>query len=87
MLGTLTIRNKYGPYTSGVISIRISTKTPLILMIAMSLSSLMRVYMKAFGMSKVATSLYFSASTIDLSRNDSVATVGELAYSLDIKFL
>ena len=44
----------YGPYTSVAISIIISTKTPLILMMAMSFSS--------FGIPTVATSLSSSSS-------------------------
>ena len=72
---------------SGVISRIISTKTPLILMVAMSFSYLARVYMKAFWMSKVAKYLCHSDSTIHLSRTDSVVTVGDLESFLDIKSL
>ena len=77
----------YGPYTSGAIYSIIYTKNPLILMMAMSFSSLVQVYVKEFGMSTVATSLCSSVSTIHVSRTYLVATVDEISSYLDIKSL
>jgi hypothetical protein len=54
-------------------------------MIAMSFSSSILVWMKAFGMSTTATSRLSSASMMQVSSTDLVATVGELASSLLMK--
>ena len=77
----------HGPYTSGTVSRRISTKTALILMMAISYSYLMRVFMNAFEMSTVATYRCSSVSTMHVSRNDLVENFGGLASSLDMKSL
>ena len=77
----------YGQYTSGAISVRISTPTTPIFMISVSLSSLMRVYIKVFGMSTVATSICSYGLAMHMGRTELVANVGELASSLDIKYL
>ena len=73
-------------YTYMEISGRISNSTPLILMVNISFSLSMRVYMKAFGVFTVATSRFSSASIMHVSRADSVVNVGEITYSLYIKY-
>ena len=75
----------YVPYMPGAISRRISTKTPLILMMAMSFSYSMQVCMKSFGVSKVATSWCSYVYMMHVGRTDLVANFGYLASSLDIK--
>ena len=72
---------------SGATYRRISTNTPLILMVDMSLSYQMWVCMKAFGMYTVATPRFSSAYMTHLIRTDSAETVGKLASSLYIKYL
>ena len=56
-------------------------------MMAVFFSSLMRFCMKVLGMSIVATSLYSSASMMNVSSTDAVATVGKIASSLYINYL
>jgi hypothetical protein len=63
----------------------VSTKTPLILTKTMSFSSSMQVWINAFGLSMTATSLASSESAMQVSDADSVATVGELASSFEMK--
>ena len=70
---------------SGAISSRICTSTPLILMISMSFLCWTCVWMNAFGMSTTTTYLCSSTSMMHVSSTDSVATVDELAYYLEIK--
>ena len=71
----------------GEITSRISTNTTLILMIATSFLCWTRVYMDAFGMSTTATALHYSSSMIHVASTNSVETVGELEYYLEIKYL
>ena len=70
---------------NGAIPSRISTSTPLILMISMYFLCWTCVWMNSFGMSTNATSLHSSASMMHVSSTDYVETVGELASSLEIK--
>jgi hypothetical protein len=63
----------------------VSTKIPQILIMTMSFSSCTHVCMNAFGMPVTATSRSSSAYTMHVSRTDTLATVGELASSLEMK--
>ena len=53
----------------------------------MSFSSLMQICMNSFGISTVTTYISSSTPTIHVSRTYLVATVGDIASSLDIKSL
>ena len=66
---------------------KISTSTPMILMIAMSFLCWTRVWMNAFGVSNTATSLCSSESMMHVSSTDYVAKVDDLVSSLETKSL
>ena len=68
-------------------SSRISTSTPLILMIYVSLLCWTRVWMNAFGVSTTATYLCSSELMMYVSSTDYVATVGDIVSSLEIKYI
>ena len=65
----------------------VASETTTILMVAMSFSSLMQICMNSFGISTVTTYISSSTPTIHVSRTYLVATVGDIASSLDIKSL
>ena len=65
----------------------ISNSTPLILMIAMYFLCWTRIWMNTSGVSTTATCLRSSTLMIHVSSNDSVATVGWIVSSLEIKYI
>ena len=72
---------------NGAIPSRISTSTPLILMISMYFLCWTCVWMNSFGMSTNATSLHSSASMMHVSSTDYVEIVGKLVSYLEIKYI
>jgi hypothetical protein len=68
----------------GAIWTRISMRTQQILMIAISPSSSTHVWINVFGILITATSLLSLASMMHDNSTASVATVGELASSLEM---
>ena len=56
-------------------------------MIAMSFLSWIRLWMNVFGISTTVIYMCSCASMMHVSSTDSVVTVGELASSLEIKYI
>ena len=71
----------YVLYTSGAISNSKFTKAPITLIFTISSSFYTFFWMKAFGMSMIATPMYYCVYMAQIIITASVATVGELTYS------